>query len=81
MRRRSLLTLLALGLAGASLFAAGYWNATATPIVRQLNLRIAGYPADSAPVRILLFSDLHVHGPDMPPGRVGRIMSGDLARA
>jgi hypothetical protein len=75
LRRRSLLTLLALGLAGASLFAAvGYWNATATPIVQQLNLRIAGYPADRAPVRILLFSDLHVHGPDMPPERVDRIV-------
>jgi hypothetical protein len=75
LRRRSLLALLALALAGASLFAAvGYWNATAAPIVRRLNLRIAGYPADSAPVRILLFSDLHVHGPDMPPRRVSRIV-------
>jgi hypothetical protein len=32
------------------------------------------YPANSPPVRILLFSDVHVHGPDMPPERVARIV-------
>jgi predicted MPP superfamily phosphohydrolase len=53
---------------------AGYRNATADPLVRRLTVRLAGFPEDSPPVRIVLFSDLHVHGPDMPPRRVARIM-------
>jgi predicted MPP superfamily phosphohydrolase len=52
---------------------AGYRNATAAPIVRRLNLTVAGYPAGARPLRILLFSDVHVHGPDMPPTRVAHI--------
>jgi uncharacterized protein len=52
----------------------GYRNATADPLVRRLTVEVADYPADAAPVRILLFSDLHVHGPDMPPARVERIV-------
>jgi uncharacterized protein len=74
-RARPLTSLVAAAVAVAVLFAAvGYWNATATPVVRYLNLRLSDYPAGAAPVRILLFSDLHVHGPDMTPGRVGRIV-------
>lgn len=52
----------------------GYRNATADPLVRRLTVEVADYPADTPPVRILLFSDLHVHGPDMPPARVERIV-------
>lgn len=52
----------------------GYRNATAAPMVRRLTLRLPGYPTTAAPVRIVLFSDLHVHGPDMPPRRIARIV-------
>lgn len=52
----------------------GYRNATAAPVVRRLNLTVSGYPANVRPLRILLFSDVHVHGPDMPPSRVERIV-------
>ena len=52
----------------------GYRNATADPLVRRLTVEVPDYPADAPPVRILLFSDLHVHGPDMPPERVERIV-------
>jgi hypothetical protein len=35
---------------------------------------VADFPAKVAPVRIVFFSDLHVHGPDMPPARIERIV-------
>jgi predicted MPP superfamily phosphohydrolase len=67
--------LIAAALVSAGLVVAiGYHNAISPPIVRRLDLTVADYPADAAPVRIALFSDLHVHGPDMPPARVGRIV-------
>jgi len=53
---------------------AGYRNATVAPRVRHLELSVPGYSATAAPMRIVLFSDVHVHGPDMPPERVGRIV-------
>jgi predicted MPP superfamily phosphohydrolase len=52
----------------------GYKNATATPVLRQLHLTVPNYPPSAAPVRIVLFSDVHVHGPDMPPARLSRIV-------
>jgi predicted MPP superfamily phosphohydrolase len=54
--------------------AVGYKNATAAPVIRHLQIRVAGYPVGAAPVRIALFSDIHVHGPDMPPERLARIV-------
>jgi uncharacterized protein len=51
----------------------GYWNAIQPPLVRRLVVTVPDYPA-SRPLRIALFSDVHVHGPDMPPERVGRIV-------
>lgn len=54
--------------------AVGYRNATAMPVVRHLNLTASDYPRGAPPVRIVLFADLHVHGPDMPPARVVRIV-------
>ncbi len=32
------------------------------------------YPAGAEPIHIVLFSDVHVHGPDMPPQRVKNIV-------
>jgi len=54
--------------------AIGYRNATATPVVRRLTVHFAGYPAGAAATRILLLSDIHAHGPDMPPSRVAAIV-------
>jgi len=54
--------------------AVGYRNATAVPLVRQAVVRLPGYPAAARPLRVVLFSDFHVHGPDMPPDRVSRIV-------
>ncbi len=56
-----------------ALVARGYWNATRDPIVRTARVAVADWPKDTPPVRVLLLSDVHVAGPDMPPERVLRI--------
>lgn len=71
--------LLLLALAGAVLLAKGYWNATRDPVVRSTTVTVADWPAGQAPLKILLLSDIHVAGPDMPPERLQRIV-GDLNR-
>jgi predicted MPP superfamily phosphohydrolase len=56
------------------LLAKGYWNATRDPIVRKASISVADWPKGEAPLRILLLSDTHVAGPDMPPERLARIV-------
>lgn len=53
----------------------GYVGATSTPLVRHLTLRSPDYPSAAAPLTIAFFSDVHVHGPDMPPARLARIVA------
>ena len=74
MRRLFRFLLVAL-LLGAVLASYGYWEETRTPIVRQASLALPGWPAGARPLRVVLFSDLHVGGPDMPPERVARIVA------
>jgi predicted MPP superfamily phosphohydrolase len=57
-----------------AILALGFCNATARPIVRELVLTIPDYPSTAPPLRLVLLSDAHVHGPDMPPSRLGRIV-------
>jgi predicted MPP superfamily phosphohydrolase len=71
--RRFIATLVAVAV--VAIVTVGYRNAAADPLVRRLTVEVPDYPADTPPVRILLFSDLHVHGPDMPPARVERIVA------
>lgn len=73
-RRATIWLLAALIVAALAFVAVGFRNATATPLVRRLNLTVANYPHKAAPLRIVLFSDVHVHGPDTPPSRVDRIV-------
>jgi hypothetical protein len=61
-------------LIGLVLIGIGYRNATAVPLIRRLVLTAPNYPAGATPIRIVLFSDVHVHGPDMPPSRLARIV-------
>jgi predicted MPP superfamily phosphohydrolase len=63
-----------LALLGIALLAKGYWNATRDPVVRTATVAVADWPAGRAPLRILLLSDTHVAGPDMPPERLARIV-------
>jgi predicted MPP superfamily phosphohydrolase len=56
------------------LVALGYKNAVATPIERSLHLNVEPGAADQRPVRLILLSDIHVHGPDMPPARLEKIV-------
>lgn len=63
-----------LALLGIALLAKGYWNATRDPVVRTATVAVADWPAGQAPLRILLLSDTHVAGPDMPPERLARIV-------
>lgn len=64
-----------LAAAAFAVVAVGYRNATAAPIVRRLVLTVPKYPPGAAPVRLVLFSDVHVHGPDMPPARLAKIVA------
>jgi hypothetical protein len=51
-----------------------YWTAVSPPVVRRARVAAAGWPAAVPPLRLLLLSDIHVGGPDMPPARVSRIV-------
>lgn len=78
-RRRWWRWLLLLALAGAGLLAKGYWNATHDPVIRKAAVEVDGWSAGQPPLKILLLSDIHVAGPDMPPARLVRII-GELNR-
>ena len=77
--RRWLRWLLLLALVGTALLAKGYWNATRDPVIRTATVAVAGWPSGQPPLKILLLSDTHVAGPDMPPARLVRIV-GELNR-
>jgi len=73
--RRWLRWLLLLVLISAVLLGKGYWNATRDPVIRTAKVEVADWPAGQPPLRLLLLSDVHVAGPDMPPERVVRIVA------
>ncbi|MEQ1686995.1 MAG: metallophosphoesterase [Sphingopyxis sp.] len=50
--------------------AKGYWNATRDPIIRTAAIEVADWPEGAPPIKLLLISDIHVAGPDMPPERL-----------
>lgn len=52
------------------------WRDTmADPVVKRTTLAMPGLAAGSPPLRLVLLSDLHVAGPDMPPARLARIVA------
>ena len=74
-RSRFLLGFLAALLLGTlAILGIGYRNATATPVVRRLSLELSYYPKGAAPVRILVFSDLHAHWPETSLDRIDRLV-------
>lgn len=50
-----------------------YHVALSDPVVRRADVAFE-LPAGTVPVRVLLASDIHVAGPDMPPSRLGRLV-------
>lgn len=65
---------LALALAGILLLGFSYWTAVSDPVVRTARIAAPGWPSSERPLRLLLISDVHVGGPDMPPARLARIV-------
>ena len=63
----------ALGL-GSLALAYMYSVALRDPVVRRAE--VAMLPANAAPLNVLIASDLHVAGPDMPPARLRRLVNG-----
>ena len=72
--RPALKLLLLLALLGLAVLAGGYATATADPAVRRATISLPDWPRGARPVRVLLVSDLHVAGPDMPPSRLARLV-------
>lgn len=66
--------LLALCVLGAFLAAKAWHDTTRDPVVRFIRIALPIGSAQWPPGRIVLLSDLHVAGPDMPPARLGRIV-------
>ncbi|MFM9851574.1 MAG: metallophosphoesterase [Sphingomonadaceae bacterium] len=58
-----------------AIVAKGYWNAIRDPIVRTAKVAVENWPAGEPPLKVLLLSDVHVAGPDMPPERLSRIVA------
>lgn len=71
MRARRFLLLLALICAAVIVWA--YWTAISDPIVRHANIELLS-SSGAKEVRVVLMSDIHVAGPDMPPHRLERIV-------
>jgi predicted MPP superfamily phosphohydrolase len=61
-------------LLGLAMLAFGYFTATRDPVVRRAHISLRDWPAGARPLRVLLLSDIHVGGPDMPPSRVRTIV-------
>ncbi len=69
--RRFLLMVACLALA---LIGWGYAEAVSEPRMRTARIDLPGWPEGAPRLRILLLSDLHVAGPDMPPERLSAIL-------
>lgn len=62
-------------LAAAMAVVAKAWSdTTAEPEIVRFTAQLDGLPASTPPLRLLLLSDIHVAGPDMPPERLARIV-------
>lgn len=66
--------LLVLAVLGLAVIGYGYWVAASDPVVRRTSVALADWPVGAAPVKVLLISDIHITGPEMPPERLARIV-------
>ena len=74
MRRRLLLVLALAVASAAALFALALWNARADPVVRRANVQLRDWPADAAPIRVVVMSDIHIGSLAMDEARLSRIV-------
>jgi predicted MPP superfamily phosphohydrolase len=72
--RRFLLVLASLIVLALLLFGWGFINARADPIVRRASLALQNWPAGAPPVRLVLFSDVHIASATMDSVRLARIV-------
>ncbi|WP_425228684.1 metallophosphoesterase [Sphingomonas sp.] len=75
MLRRAVRGVALLLLIAAALTANGYRHARADPVVRQATVRLPGWPAGAAPVRVLLWSDLHSGNAATDRARLRRLVA------
>ena len=68
------MVVLALFALGAALGGKAWHDTTRDPLVRTMTVAVPMMPGPNNPRRIVLLSDLHVAGPDMPPARLARIV-------
>jgi predicted MPP superfamily phosphohydrolase len=72
--RRLLLVLASLLVLALLLFGWGFLNARADPVVRRATLALPDWPAGAPPVRVILFSDVHIASATMDSARLARIV-------
>jgi predicted MPP superfamily phosphohydrolase len=73
---RKIAVFLAIIAAGAALLLLYMYSvALRDPVVRQASIALPDWPRGSAPIRVVLLTDPHVGGPDMPPERLSRIVN------
>ena len=65
---------LSIALIGVGIIGWSYWAAISDPVVRFAEIEMLPPGSAQREVRILLLSDIHVAGPDMPPERLSRIV-------
>jgi len=73
-RRWLWMAIATLAIVGVITLAIGYTNAASDPVVRHAYIRLPDWPVHQRVLRIVLASDIHVAGPDMPPKRVERLV-------
>jgi predicted MPP superfamily phosphohydrolase len=56
------------------LFGWGFLNARADPVVRRASLALPDWPPGAPPVRVILFSDVHIASATMDSARLARIV-------
>jgi len=74
MIRRLLVIAAALAVLGLALLCYAWWLALQPPVVREASIAVPGWPAGEPPRTVLLVTDTHVAGPDMPPSRLAGIV-------
>lgn len=58
-----------------SLFGFAYWTAVSDPVLRYADVALLPRDGDAEELKVVLISDIHVAGPDMPPPRLAAIVA------